>query len=91
MKEEIILLFLINIGSSIGYGIVAPLFPYIAVQRGISESIIGLVIGAFAIGNSMIIPFTQTLIKIYSKRKIFLLALFTEVLLINKHIYFHLR
>lgn len=79
MRKEIILLFLVNIGSAVGYSLIAPLYPSIAIKNGLSESIIGLIIASFAISNSLITPFCQKIFMTYGKKRIFFIGLFTEV------------
>jgi len=81
MRKEIILLFLVNIGSAVGYSLIAPLFPSIAIERGLNESIIGVIIASFAISNSLITPFSQKIFMKFGKKKIFFLGLFVEVLI----------
>lgn len=80
MKKEILLFFLVIVGSSSGYSLVAPLFPSIAIKRGITESMIGLIIGCFAFSNALIIPFCQQIFQKFRKRNIFLFCLIFEVL-----------
>ena len=79
MKKEIVVLFLINICSGIGYSLIAPLFPSVALQKGINETIIGLIIASFAISNSLITPFTQIIFTKLGKKKAFSYALLAEV------------
>lgn len=84
MKKEIILLFLVNIGSAIGYSLIAPLFPLIALKRGLSESLIGLIIAAFAISNALTTPFGQNIFQKYGKKRMFFIGLFLEVNFLSK-------
>lgn len=86
MKKEIIILFLANVGSAIGYSLIAPLFPLVAIQKGLTESMIGFIIASFAISNSIITPLGNNIFKLYGKRNILFLALFTEV--INNNIFY---
>jgi MFS family permease len=79
MKREIVLLFLVNFGSAIGYSLVAPLFPSIALERGISEETIGKIMASFAISNVLITPFYSKIFNIIGKKRVFYIGLFIEV------------
>lgn len=79
MKTEIILLFLVNIGSAIGYSLIAPLFPSIALERGISEALIGTIMASFAVSNVIITPFYRYIFNFFGKKTSFFLGLFLEV------------
>jgi len=79
MKKEIILLFMINVLSAIGYSLVAPLFPLIAMKRGVAEYIIGFIFSCFAISNVITIPMTPTIIKIYGRINLMYFSLILEV------------
>ena len=81
MKDNntIILLIVVNIISGTGYSLIAPLFPSVAKKRGISESIIGLIISSYAISNLIITPFGSKVFKKIGKKNVFLLAIIIEV------------
>ncbi|KAG7247403.1 hypothetical protein CRUP_021885, partial [Coryphaenoides rupestris] len=41
----------VNFGSMICYSILAPFFPYEAVQKGASQTVVGLIFGSYALSN----------------------------------------
>jgi len=82
MKNEIILLFMINVLSAVGYSLIAPLFPSIAINKGVSEFTIGLTFSCFAISNVITIPLTPQLIKKYGRINLMYFSLFLEVICI---------
>ena len=71
---------MVNIISGIGYSLVAPLYPSIAMKRGLSEFIIGFIISIYALSNLIVTPFTQNFFKIFGKKNIFLIAITAEVI-----------
>lgn len=79
MKKEILLLFIVNIGSALGYSLIAPLFPLMAIEKGLTETMIGLIISCFAIFNTIITPFSQNIFKRYGKRNTLLIGLILQV------------
>lgn len=79
-NKEIFLLFVINIISGVGYSLVAPLYPSIAVNRGLNNFIIGVIISIFAISNLFVTPFAHIIFKKIGKKKIFMYAIGAEVL-----------
>lgn len=79
MNKEIFLLFTVNVLSGIGYSLVAPLFPSIALKRGLSEFVIGFIISLYAIANLLVTPFTYKFFKNFGKKKVFLIAIGLEV------------
>lgn len=80
MKKEIILLFTINILSAIGYSLIAPLYPSIAIKKGLSEYAIGIIFSCFSISNIIFIPLSPKFIKHYGRRQLLYIALITEVM-----------
>jgi MFS family permease len=79
MKFEISLLFLINTGSAVGYSLVAPLFPSVALDKGISEEIIGAIMASYAIANVLITPFYRNILNFTGKKNGIFIGLFIEV------------
>ena len=79
----IFLLVIVNIISGVGYSLCAPLFPIIALEKGITESTIGLIISAYPISNLLITPFGSKIFKLIGKGNVFLLAIILEVNYIN--------
>jgi hypothetical protein len=57
MLNQITLLLAINNLSAIGYSLIAPLYPPLAVERGIEEYVVGIIFATFAISNVFTIPF----------------------------------
>jgi MFS family permease len=81
MNKEIFLLFTVNILSGIGYSLVAPLFPSIALKRGLSQFTIGFIISLYAITNLIVTPFNYKFFKYFGKKNVFLIAIALEVFL----------
>ena len=79
MFYQISLLFFIDILSSIGYSLLAPLYPSQALEKGVSELTIGIIFSSFAISNVITIPFTSKLINIFGRKRIFYAAMIIEV------------
>ena len=48
------ILFLINFFSGMGYSIVSPLFPPFGVKIGLTETIIGIIIGIYDLANTLL-------------------------------------
>lgn len=70
---------MINVLSAIGYSLIAPLFPSVAIQKGITENIIGFIFSCFAISNVITIPMTPNLIIMYGRMKLMYFSLIIEV------------
>ncbi len=85
MKKEIIMLFITLVATSIGYSIIAPLFPQIALKKKVSEFVIGLIISSYAIATVATIPIIPNLIKIYGRINLLYFSLFIEVKRNYKH------
>ena len=79
MTKELILLFIINSLSAIGYSVIAPLYPSIAKERALKEHIIGLTISLFAISNFIATPSSPKFIGLYGKKRMFYIAMSLEV------------
>ena len=72
------ILFFMNIFSGMGFSILSPLFPLMGLKNGFSESLIGWVIGIFALSSTSISPFTPLLIKKFTRIKLLYYATFCE-------------
>jgi len=83
MQKEIIVLFIINVLSAIGYSLIAPLFPLVAMERGVTEFIIGFIFSCFAISNVITIPMTPHLIKMFGRINLMYFSLILEVYYIS--------
>ena len=72
------ILFCINMFSGMGFSILSPLFPSLGIKNGLSESLIGWIIGIFALSSTCISPFTPLLIKKFTRIKLLYFATFCE-------------
>ncbi len=79
MFSQILLLFLINSLSAIGYSLIAPLYPTVAKDKGVDDSMVGIIFSFFAISNIVAIPLTPRLIAKYGRRKLFYISMMIEV------------
>ncbi len=79
MKKEILLLFLLNGCSGIGYSIIAPLYPSEAYKHGIGEYISGIIISMFALSSFIASPFSPYLINKFGRKNILYTACLLEV------------
>jgi len=66
-KAVLFLLFLIMLLSAIGYSLMNPFYPSVAAEKGLSESIIGLIFSCFAISSFLVIPLIPYLIKKFGR------------------------
>ena len=57
----VFILFLMNFISGMGYSIISPLFPPLGVKIGLTETIIGIIIGIFDLANTILTTFTPKL------------------------------
>ena len=80
MFSQILLLFMINVLSAIGYSLLAPLYPTVAKSKGVEEYLIGLIFSFFAFSNIIAIPLTPKLISKFGRRKLFYIAMIIEVI-----------
>lgn len=80
MKKEIIILFLINACSAMGYSILAPIFPSISVKKGISDTLLGWIISIYPLFNFLVTLICPYLFqKIGRKKSLILCILFESV------------
>jgi MFS family permease len=82
MSSQILLLFLINVLSAIGYSLIAPLYPFVAESKGVSDFTIGVIFSSFAISNVIAIPLTPKLANSIGRRRLFYIAMIIEVRII---------
>ena len=75
MKITTILLFL-NILNSMGYSLLAPLFPILGKQNGLNDALIGWIISAYAITNTITTPFIPLLVQKFTRLKLLYLSTF---------------
>ncbi len=76
MKKLIVLLYL-NCLAAVGYSIIAPIYPIKALENGLSEKIVGIVISLFALSSVFVIPISLKIIKTLGRKR----ALYITVLL----------
>lgn len=78
MSSKLLILISFAIISEVGYSLLAPLYPFIAKNLGLSDSLIGLVFSSFAISNFFSTLLTPFLISLIGRKNTLYLALFTE-------------
>lgn len=71
-------LFFMNLLSGIGFSILSPLFPSIGTKNGLTESLVGWVIGIFSLSSTCIAPFTPLLIKKFNRINLLYFSTFFE-------------
>ena len=59
-----------------GYSIVAPLFPILGKENGLNDALIGLIISAYAITNTITTPFIPFLVQKFTRLKLLYLSTF---------------
>ena len=74
MNKKIILLFIINSFISMGYSIIAPLFPVLGRKISLSENVLGWIISLYSLANFIITPFTLQLIFKFGRKNLFYLT-----------------
>lgn len=79
VNKIVFLSFLLNIISGVGYSLIAPIYPSVALERGLSEFSIGFIISLFAITNVVITPFSHLIFNKLGKKKTLFYAIITEV------------
>ena len=70
--------FIMNIISGMGYSIISPLFPPLAIKIGLTETIIGFIIGIFDIANTILTTFTPKLCQKFTRIKLLYFSAFGE-------------
>lgn len=74
MNKKIILLFILNTFISMGYSIIAPLFPVLGKKISLSENLLGWIISIYSLANFIITPFTPQLIFKFGRKNLFYLT-----------------
>lgn len=77
-SSNLFILVLFAIFSEVGYALLSPLYPFIAKERGVSDSVIGLVFSSFAISNFITTIATPYIIKIIGRKNTLYISLITE-------------
>ena len=72
------IIILFAIFSQIGYSLLAPLYPFLAEERGISSSLVGIIFSSFAISNFLLTILTPLLSEICGRKNLLILAILTE-------------
>ena len=80
MNSQILILFIINTFISIGYSLIAPLFPILGIKLNISENMLGWIIAIYSFSNFTIIPFSPQIIIKIGRTKIFYITTILEAL-----------
>ena len=80
MNFKISLFFILNVFLSMGYSLVAPLFPVLGEKLTLSEHILGLIISAYSMTNFIITPFVPQLVSIIGRKKLFYISNIIEAL-----------
>lgn len=75
MEVTTILLFL-NILNSMGYSLLAPLFPILGRQNGLKDGLIGWIISGYAIANTITSPFIPSLVQRFTRIKLLYISTF---------------
>jgi MFS family permease len=84
MNNEFMLLFTITFFSSLGYSLIAPLYPSLAKERNIGEEMCGFTLSSYSIASVLICPICPILIHRVGRKRIFYLSIIAEVKL-NKY------
>jgi predicted MFS family arabinose efflux permease len=72
------ILFIMNFISGMGYSIISPLFPPLAIKIGLTETIIGIIIGIFDIANTILTTLTPKLCQKFTRIKLLYFSTFGE-------------
>ena len=71
------ILLILNILNSMGYSLLAPLFPTLGKEKGLSDALIGWVISGYAISSTIITPFIPLLVQKFSRAKVLYFSTFS--------------
>jgi len=74
----IFILFLMNFISGMGYSIISPLFPPLGIKIGLTETIIGIIIGIFDVANTLLTTITPKLCQKFTRIKLLYFSAFGE-------------
>ena len=78
ISKKMFIIILFAIFSQIGYSLLAPLYPFLAEERGISSSLVGIIFSSFAISNFLLTILTPLLSEICGRKNLLILAILTE-------------
>ncbi len=79
MISNVYILFFVNVTAAISYSMPIPLYPTLAYQRGVSESLLGLIFAIYSVYSILIIPYTNNLIENLGRIKLLYILTFTKV------------
>lgn len=79
MNSKILLLCILNALSSMGYSLVAPLFPDKAQELNISKLMTGIIMASFAFSISVTVPFAPNILHKFGRKNLFYFSIFSEV------------
>ena len=71
MNHKIYLLFTINTFTSMGYSIIAPLFPVLGEKMSLTENLLGWIISIYSLANFIITPFVPQIVYTIGRKKLF--------------------
>ena len=74
----IIIIFFMNLISGMGYSLLSPLFPSLGIKNGLTETIIGFIIGIFDIANTILTTFTPFLCRKFKRVNLLYFSAFCE-------------
>jgi len=77
-KLKILLLIALNFFSSVGYSLIAPLYPIIAKSIGLSDDIVAIEFSVYPIVVCLTIIFSNKILKLMSRKRLFVLSLCLE-------------
>ena len=80
MNTQILILFIINTFISMGYSLIAPLFPILGKNFTISETLLGCIISIYSFSNFTITPFSPQIILKIGRLKIFYISTIIQAL-----------
>ena len=80
MNTQILILFIINTFISMGYSLIAPLFPILGKNYKISENLLGCIISIYSFSNFTITPFSPQIILKIGRLKIFYISTIIQAL-----------
>ena len=80
MNPQIFILFIINTFISMGYSLIAPLFPILGQNFRMSEKLLGCIISIYSFSNFSITPFCPQIILKIGRLKIFYISTIIQAL-----------
>ncbi len=78
ISKKMLIIILFAIFSQIGYSLLAPLYPFLAEERGVSSSLVGIIFSSFAISNFLLTILTPYLSEKCGRKNLLILAILTE-------------